>query len=200
MAPGGCSGAVGSTQRSQGCGFSCSIFSHPNVLPVLGACQCPPAPHPIVVSHWMPYGSLYNVLHEETSECWEGTRGHSRGLSALGKLLLLVLGVAVPPWRRCCAERGLQSHAPRACPPLTLPADFVVDQMQAVKFAFDIARGMAFLHTLEPLIPRHHLNSRSIMVSGAAGPCPMQPGARQAALTTPLSPDRRGHDGAHQHG
>ncbi|NXU68285.1 ILK kinase, partial [Horornis vulcanius] len=84
------------------------IFSHPNVLPVLGACQSPPAPHPIVISHWMPYGSLYNVLHEGTN--------------------------------------------------------FVVDQMQAVKFAFDIARGMAFLHTLEPLIPRHHLNSRSVMI------------------------------------
>lgn len=55
-----------------------------------------------------------------------------------------------------------------------LPADFVVDQMQAVKFAFDIARGMAFLHTLEPLIPRHHLNSRSIMVSGVAQPGPAQ--------------------------
>nr|XP_009931758.1 PREDICTED: integrin-linked protein kinase [Opisthocomus hoazin] len=59
-------------------------------------------------THWMPYGSLYNVLHEGTN--------------------------------------------------------FVVDQMQAVKFAFDIARGMAFLHTLEPLIPRHHLNSRSVMI------------------------------------
>ncbi|NXY81414.1 ILK kinase, partial [Alcedo cyanopectus] len=86
----------------------CRIFSHPNVLPVLGACQCPPAPHPIVVSHWMPHGSLYNVLHEGTN--------------------------------------------------------FVVDQTQAVKFALDIARGMAFLHTLEPLIPRHHLNSRSVMI------------------------------------
>lgn len=42
--------------------------------------------------------------------------------------------------------------------------------MQAVKFAFDIARGMAFLHTLEPLIPRHHLNSRSVMVSGGTAP------------------------------
>ncbi|NXS04426.1 ILK kinase, partial [Oxylabes madagascariensis] len=84
------------------------IFSHPNVLPVLGACQAPPAPRPVVISHWMPYGSLYNVLHEGTN--------------------------------------------------------FVVDQMQAVKFAFDIARGMAFLHTLEPLIPRHHLNSRSVMI------------------------------------
>nr|XP_014353003.1 PREDICTED: integrin-linked protein kinase [Latimeria chalumnae] len=84
------------------------IFSHPNVLPVLGACQSPPAPHPIIITHWMPYGSLYNVLHEGTN--------------------------------------------------------FVVDQMQAVKFALDIARGMAFLHTLEPLIPRHYLNSRSIMI------------------------------------
>jgi integrin-linked kinase len=42
--------------------------------------------------------------------------------------------------------------------------DFVVDQSQAVKFALDMARGMAFLHTLEPLIPRHALNSRSVMV------------------------------------
>nr|XP_020647611.1 integrin-linked protein kinase isoform X2 [Pogona vitticeps] len=84
------------------------IFSHPNVLPVLGACQSPPAPHPIIITHWMPYGSLYNVLHEGTN--------------------------------------------------------FVVDQAQAVKFALDVARGMAFLHTLEPLIPRHYLNSRSIMI------------------------------------
>lgn len=45
-----------------------------------------------------------------------------------------------------------------------LPLDFVVDQSQAVKFALDMARGMAFLHTLEPLIPRHALNSRSVMV------------------------------------
>ncbi|CAM9095720.1 unnamed protein product, partial [Lampetra fluviatilis] len=40
----------------------------------------------------------------------------------------------------------------------------VVDQAQAVKFALDVAKGFAFLHTLEPLIPRLHLNSRSIMV------------------------------------
>uniref|UniRef100_A0A7N6B1K8 Scaffold protein ILK n=1 Tax=Anabas testudineus TaxID=64144 RepID=A0A7N6B1K8_ANATE len=84
------------------------IFSHPNVLPMLGACQSPPAPHPIIITHWMPYGSLYNVLHEGTS--------------------------------------------------------FVVDQTQAVKFALDIACGMAFLHTLEPMIPRHYLNSKSVMI------------------------------------
>uniref|UniRef100_A0A3B5L6T2 Scaffold protein ILK n=1 Tax=Xiphophorus couchianus TaxID=32473 RepID=A0A3B5L6T2_9TELE len=84
------------------------IFSHPNVLPMLGACPSPPAPHPIIITHWMPCGSLYKVLHEGTN--------------------------------------------------------FVVDQTQAVKFALDIASGMAFLHTLEPMIPRHHLNSKSIMI------------------------------------
>uniref|UniRef100_A0A8P4FXT4 Scaffold protein ILK n=1 Tax=Dicentrarchus labrax TaxID=13489 RepID=A0A8P4FXT4_DICLA len=41
---------------------------------------------------------------------------------------------------------------------------FVVDQTQAVKFALDIACGMAFLHTLEPMIPRHYLNSKSVMI------------------------------------
>lgn len=45
-------------------------------------------------------------------------------------------------------------------------SDFVVDQTQAVKFALDIACGMAFLHTLEPMIPRHYLNSKSVMVRG----------------------------------
>ncbi|KFU86767.1 Integrin-linked protein kinase, partial [Chaetura pelagica] len=57
---------------AQGWSFSCRIFSHPNVLPVLGACQCPQPPNPIVISHWMPYGSLYNVLHEGTSESGRG--------------------------------------------------------------------------------------------------------------------------------
>lgn len=40
----------------------------------------------------------------------------------------------------------------------------VVDQSQAVKFALDIASGMAFLHTLEPMVPRLNLNSKHIMV------------------------------------
>lgn len=40
----------------------------------------------------------------------------------------------------------------------------MVDQTQAVKFALDIACGMAFLHTLEPMISRHSLNSKSVMV------------------------------------
>uniref|UniRef100_A0A8C4YXK1 Scaffold protein ILK n=1 Tax=Gadus morhua TaxID=8049 RepID=A0A8C4YXK1_GADMO len=84
------------------------IFSHPNILPVLGACQAPPSPHPIIISHYMPYGSLYNILHQGTT--------------------------------------------------------LVVDQTQALKFAWDIASGMAFLHTLEPMVARLHLNSKHVMI------------------------------------
>lgn len=46
---------------------------------------------------------------------------------------------------------------------------FVVDQTQAVKFALNIASGMAFLHTLEPMIARHYLNSKSVMVRKVCG-------------------------------
>ncbi|KAG7217228.1 hypothetical protein INR49_027772 [Caranx melampygus] len=84
------------------------IFSHPNILPVLGACQSPPSPHPIIITHYMPYGSLYNILHQGTT--------------------------------------------------------LVVDQNQAVKFALDIASGMAFLHTLEPMVSRLYLNSKHVMI------------------------------------
>jgi len=41
----------------------------------------------------------------------------------------------------------------------------VVDQNQALRFATDIARGMEFLHTLEPMIPNLTLTSKHIMVS-----------------------------------
>lgn len=39
-----------------------------------------------------------------------------------------------------------------------------VDYYQALKFANDIARGMAFLHTLDPLIPRFFLNSHHVVI------------------------------------
>uniref|UniRef100_A0A3P9PHY2 Scaffold protein ILK n=1 Tax=Poecilia reticulata TaxID=8081 RepID=A0A3P9PHY2_POERE len=48
---------------------------------------------------------------------------------------------------------------------LALPSSaLVVDQSQAVKFALDIASGMAFLHTLEPMVSRLYLNSKHIMI------------------------------------
>lgn len=82
------------------------IFSHPNVLPVIGCCNH--APNLIVISQYMQVGSLYRVLHESSS--------------------------------------------------------VVVDNSQALRFALDVARGMAFLHNLERIIPEYHLNSRHVMV------------------------------------
>ena len=41
----------------------------------------------------------------------------------------------------------------------------VVDQNQALRFALDVARGMEFLHSMEPLIPNLTLNSKHIMVT-----------------------------------
>lgn len=82
------------------------IFSHPNILPVIGGCNSPPTL--ILVNQYMPMGSLYRVLHESS-------------------------GV-------------------------------VVDLPQALRFASQIARGMAYLHSLERIIPEYFLNSRHIMI------------------------------------
>ena len=38
------------------------IFSHPNVMPVIGCCNSPP--NLVVISQFVPLGSLYQVLHE----------------------------------------------------------------------------------------------------------------------------------------
>lgn len=40
----------------------------------------------------------------------------------------------------------------------------VIDQVQATKFALDIARGMSFLHSLDPLIQRYYLSSKHVVV------------------------------------
>uniref|UniRef100_A0A3Q2DFY1 Integrin linked kinase n=1 Tax=Cyprinodon variegatus TaxID=28743 RepID=A0A3Q2DFY1_CYPVA len=59
------------------------IFSHPNILPVLGACQSPPSPHPIIIAHYMPYGSLYTILHQGTSNILSFTQLHLLVVSLL---------------------------------------------------------------------------------------------------------------------
>ena len=41
----------------------------------------------------------------------------------------------------------------------------VVDANQALRFALDIAKGMEFLHTMEPMVPNMLLNSKHVMVS-----------------------------------
>jgi len=83
------------------------IFSHPNVMPVIGCCNSPP--NLIVISQYVPIGSLYQVLHED--------------------------GGSV-----------------------------VVDTPRALQFATDIAKGMAFLHSLDRQMPRYHLNSKHVMI------------------------------------
>jgi len=81
------------------------IFSHPNVLPVMGVVNT--SKNLATISPHVPAGSLYNVLHEST---------------------------------------------------------VTVDHARAVLFATDIACGMAFLHSLDPIIPRLHINSKHIMI------------------------------------
>ena len=44
--------------------FIFRIFSHPNVLPVIGAVN--DSKNLIVLSQYLPFGSLYNILHEGT--------------------------------------------------------------------------------------------------------------------------------------
>lgn len=82
------------------------IFSHPNLLPVVGCCNQPPSL--VVVSEYQSLGSLYNLLHVEKTQ--------------------------------------------------------FVDTKQALKFALDIARGMAFLHSLNPMVQRLYLNSFHVMI------------------------------------
>ncbi|KAL4229994.1 hypothetical protein ACF0H5_010382 [Mactra antiquata] len=82
------------------------IFNHQNILPVLACCNQPP--NLVVISQFMPYGSLFNVLHGETG--------------------------------------------------------IVVDQNQALRFAIDIAKGMEFLHSMEPMIPNLLLTSKHVMI------------------------------------
>uniref|UniRef100_A0A0B7A2V3 Protein kinase domain-containing protein n=1 Tax=Arion vulgaris TaxID=1028688 RepID=A0A0B7A2V3_9EUPU len=84
------------------------IFNHPNVLAVLGCCAPKDPPDLVVISQFMPFGSLYNTLHGESG--------------------------------------------------------IVVDQNQALRFAIDIARGMEFLHSMEPLIPNFILTSKHVMI------------------------------------
>jgi len=86
------------------------IFSHPNVMPVIGCCNSPP--NLVVISQYVQIGSLYQVLHEGS---------------------------------------GL-----------------VVDATAAIQFAVDVAKGMAFLHSLDRQLPRYYLNSRHVMIDAVS--------------------------------
>ncbi|GBP19378.1 Integrin-linked protein kinase homolog pat-4 [Eumeta japonica] len=86
------------------------IFSHPNILPVVGCCISPPSL--VVISQYMAWGSLYALLH--------GGAG--------GRV--------------------------------------VVDANAAVRLAADVAKGLAYLHSLDrdKILPTYHLNSKHVMI------------------------------------
>ena len=86
------------------------IFSHPNVMPVIGCCNSPP--NLVVISQFSPVGTMHEILHEGT---------------------------------------GL-----------------VVDTSRAVDFALDVAKGMAYLHSLDRQMPRFHLNSKHVMIDAVS--------------------------------
>ena len=75
-------------------------------MPVIGCCNSPP--NLVVISQFMPVGSLYQILHEGT---------------------------------------GL-----------------VVDSARGIQFAMDVAKGMAYLHSLDRQMPRFHLNSKHVLI------------------------------------
>lgn len=109
------------------------IFSHPNILPVIGCCNNPQ--NLIVISQYMPLGiilfylyflsSLYNMSEFQQSEIFSGSLYNVLHESSGG---------------------------------------IVVDNAQALKFAIDIARGMAFLHSLERTIPEYFLTSHHVVI------------------------------------
>jgi len=43
--------------------------------------------------------------------------------------------------------------------------NLMVDQIRATRFALDIAKGMSFLHSLEPMIKKFYLNSKHVYLS-----------------------------------
>ena len=56
----------------------------------------------------------------------------------------------------------------------------VVDQNQSLRFAVDIARGMEFLHSMEPMVPNFLLTSKHVMVRTPTPPPCVQLLHRQA--------------------
>lgn len=78
------------------------------MLPVVGCCNSPP--NLVVITQYLPYGSLYKVLHQDQG-------------------------------------------------------DIVLDTMQALKWALDITKAMAFIHSLTKTVPNLYLSSKHVMVS-----------------------------------
>ena len=65
-------------------------------------------------------------------------------------------------FKQCPLIKGsIDVHIRSVC---IICAGIVVDQNQSLRFAMDIARGMEFLHSMEPIVPNFLLTSKHIMV------------------------------------
>lgn len=42
--------------------------------------------------------------------------------------------------------------------------DVIIDHSQSIRFALDIARGMSFLHSMDPMVLRYYLSSKHVVV------------------------------------
>ena len=93
---------------------------------MIGCCNSPP--NLVVISQYVPVGSLHNVLHQ-------GTGYAALKIIHFGRLTLCIY------------------------------CRLVVDTSKAIQFAIDIAKGMAFIHSLDRQLPRLYLSSKHVMVT-----------------------------------
>uniref|UniRef100_A0A8C6WJV7 Scaffold protein ILK n=1 Tax=Neogobius melanostomus TaxID=47308 RepID=A0A8C6WJV7_9GOBI len=101
---------------------------------------------------------LAKVNENQSGELWQG---RWQGDEIIVKVL------HVRDWTTRKSRDFNEEHPKLRCFYITnaqLTFSLVVDQSQAVKFALDIASGMAFLHTLEPMVSRLYLNSKHVMI------------------------------------
>jgi len=81
------------------------IFSHPNVLAVVGCCNAPP--HLVVISQHLAYGSLYRVLHEDQADIVLDTAQTLRWALDACKGMAFIHSLSPPPANLYLSSRHL---------------------------------------------------------------------------------------------
>jgi len=113
---------------------------HPNVLQFFCAATDPVKNEFVIVMEYMPRGSLYNIIHNNTHQLHHDSKN--------------------------------LSHTPTSPPPLPLPEKDFGEQPELLplttelikSIALDTARGMNYLHNLNPPILHRDLKSHNLLV------------------------------------